>query len=182
MVKASKRLPSSVSVSKSALDNATLSLQGLPDKPKDNWSLREAVSVLQESISAALSKGYSYDEVAKMLSGKGVEISASSLKSYLSAAKRQQGTSAAKGKRTGQRTRKIAQDDADVNGIAAAVSGSRSAKSAGEPAAEQAAPRQTKVKAAAAKTAAKSKSAGKTSSSTVVKTAPRSVSRTRKTS
>lgn len=94
MVRANKRLPSSVSVSQSALSGASSSLQSLPAKPKENWSLREAVSVLQESISAALAKGYSYEEIAKMLSGKGVDISASSLKSYLSAARRQQGVAA----------------------------------------------------------------------------------------
>lgn len=99
MVRANKRLPSSVSVSKSALDNVTLTLQDLPEKPKENWSLREAVAVLQESISVALGKGYSYEEIAKMLTTKGVDISASSLKSYLSAAKRQKEiTSPSKGK------------------------------------------------------------------------------------
>lgn len=102
MARANKRLPSSVNVSKSAIDSATSTLQGLPEKPKENWSLREAVSVLQESISAALSKGYSYEEVAKMLTAKGVDISASSLKSYLSAAKRQ-GVPAMAKKRGGRR-------------------------------------------------------------------------------
>jgi hypothetical protein len=103
MARANKRLPSSVSVSKSAIDSATSTLQGLPEKPKENWSLREAVSVLQESISAALSKGYSYEEVASMLSKKGVDISASSLKSYLSAAKRQKGITSTTKRRGGRR-------------------------------------------------------------------------------
>lgn len=114
MVRANKRLPSSVSVSKSAIDSATSTLQGLPEKPKENWSLREAVSVLQESISAALSKGYSYEEVASMLTTKGVDISASSLKSYLSAAKRQKGITTTR--RRGRRSK--SEDNASMNGAA----------------------------------------------------------------
>jgi hypothetical protein len=87
MAKTQKR-PSSATISKSAIAAASSALEALPAKPKSNWSLRETVSMLQESIVEALSKGYSYPEVAKMLSTKGVDISASSLKSYLSAAKR----------------------------------------------------------------------------------------------
>ncbi len=118
MARANKRLPSSVSVSKSAIDSATSTLQGLPEKPKESWSLREAVSVLQESISAALSKGYSYEEVATMLSTKGVDISASSLKSYLSAAKRQNGMTSDT-KRRGGRRPKSEESNASMNGASA---------------------------------------------------------------
>ncbi|MCU0569106.1 MAG: hypothetical protein MUF49_21210 [Oculatellaceae cyanobacterium Prado106] len=100
MAKMQKRSSSSATVSKSAITDATAALQGLPEKPKENWSLREAVSMLQDSITDALSKGYSYVEVSKMLSQKGVEISASSLKSYLSAAKRTKpGAAAPRGRR-----------------------------------------------------------------------------------
>lgn len=129
MVKANKRLPSSVSVSKSALDNATSTLKGLPEKPKENWSLREAVAVLQESISAALGKGYSYEEVAKMLSEKGIEISASSLKSYLSAAKRQKG-STSRGRKPKQRSRQSQAGEINVNGSATAASTLNNTKAA----------------------------------------------------
>ncbi|QYO62540.1 hypothetical protein [Leptolyngbya sp. 7M] len=121
MVRANKRLPSAVSVSQSALNNVSSVLQGLPEKPRENWSLREAVAVLQESISAALAKGYSYEEIAEMLSGKGVQISASSLKSYLSAAKRQKGLTSSKGKRTGRRTKKVQTSDVSMNGAATAA-------------------------------------------------------------
>lgn len=173
MVRANKRLPSSVSVSKSALDSVTSALQSLPEKPKENWSLREAVSVLQETISAALSKGYSYDEVAKMLSGKGVDISASSLKSYLSAAKRQKGTTAVS-QSTGRRTKKVPTGDTSMNGVATALNALKSVASsiAGNGAASDSkkttrrktsTPDAEPVKPTAkAKTAAKAKPAAKT--------------------
>lgn len=164
MVRANKRLPSSVSVSKSALDSASSTLQGLPDKPKESWSLREAVSVLQESISNALSKGYSYEEIAKMLTEKKVEISASSLKSYLSAAKRQKGVSAApKGKQPGRRSKKTG-GDVSMNGAASHAEPVTVTASEIELPAEK--PTRRKPKAASTtstrKTAAKAKPAAKT--------------------
>ncbi|MBD1852248.1 hypothetical protein [Leptolyngbya sp. FACHB-711] len=102
----SKKTTASAIVTKSAIDYATSTLEELPEKPKENWSLREAVAYLQVQISSALSKGYSYEEVAGMLTERGIEISASSLKSYLSAAKRQKETAAPKTGRTGRRSRK----------------------------------------------------------------------------
>lgn len=185
MARANKRLPSSVSVSKSAIDSATSTLQGLPEKPKENWSLREAVSVLQESISAALSKGYSYEEVASMLTTKGVDISASSLKSYLSAAKRQKGITTTR-RRGGRRSK--GEDNGSMNGAAnhtPTLTNSKTALSAlSEPNASTVIadadvelpakkPTRRKPKAESApttrKTAAKAKPAAK-SSSTVAKT------------
>jgi hypothetical protein len=177
MVRANKRLPSSVSVSQAALSGASSSLQSLPAKPKESWSLREAVSVLQESISAALAKGYSYEEVAKMLSGKGVDISASSLKSYLSAARRQQGVATTRRKKTA-----VQKDEAvaSLNGAAAPKTtrrtGTKSKPIAVTPEPPtQTAKRQPKAAAPATrKTAAKAKPAAKTTTKKVAsaKTTP----------
>jgi hypothetical protein len=194
MVRA-KRLPASVSVSKSALENATSTLQGLPEKPKENWSLREAVSVLQESISAALGKGYSYEEVAKMLSERNVEISASSLKSYLSAAKRQKGTAASKGRKTGQRPTESQGSEVSLNGSTPAAATLNNSKlvlnqleivpdlSEVELPAKQ--PTRRKTKAAApqptAPTARKTAAKAKTTAQTTTKTAPKTVSKTKTT-
>jgi hypothetical protein len=190
MVKANKRLPASVSVSKSALESATSTLEGLPEKPKENWSLREAVSMLQESISAALGKGYSYEEIAKMLSEKGVEISASSLKSYLSAAKRQKGVATAKGKRTGRRTKKVQSSDVSMNGAAtaSALINSKAALSelnGNDTTVELPAQKPTRRKSqtsATRKTAAKAKPAAKTSTRPVSRTKADSKSTGRKKS
>jgi len=61
----------------------------LPDKPKNELSLKEAVRELQDLIRGALGKGYTYQEVADMLSNQGIKISAFTLKSYVPAGKRQ---------------------------------------------------------------------------------------------
>ncbi|HIK17275.1 MAG TPA: hypothetical protein IGS53_18570 [Leptolyngbyaceae cyanobacterium M33_DOE_097] len=61
----------------------------LPDKPKSELSLKEAVRELQDLIRGALGKGYTYQEVADMLSNQGIKISAFTLKSYVPAGKRQ---------------------------------------------------------------------------------------------
>jgi hypothetical protein len=98
MAKTQKR--ASLAVSKKAIAHASSALEALPAKPKSNWSLRETISMLQDSITEALNKGYSYPEVSKMLALKGVDISASSLKSYLASAKRNQDKAIAKGKKT----------------------------------------------------------------------------------
>lgn len=85
-----KRSSSPSAVAKTALEQATLALSELPEKPRDIWSLKEAVAFMQESITAALDKGYSHEEVAGMLAQNGVDIRAASLKYYLAALKRDQ--------------------------------------------------------------------------------------------
>ncbi|MEB3292938.1 MAG: hypothetical protein VKJ24_07245 [Synechococcales bacterium] len=83
-----RRSPTSTLVSKSAIQQASSILQDLPEKPKEIWSLREAIDALKDQITLALDRGYGYNEISKMLSEKGVEISASTLKYYLSSVKR----------------------------------------------------------------------------------------------
>lgn len=187
MPKASKRLPASASVSPNALSNATSALEGLQEKPRASWSLREAVLVLQESISAALSKGYNYDEVAKILSNKGVNISASSLKSYLSAAKRQQGTKAIRAKKPGRRSQ-TTQPDASLKKSAPVtpiVAAKKSVNSEVPKSTKPATQPKTKAAATPTKTAAKVKPVAKTTRKTVIsnaKTAPKTTGRGRKKS
>jgi hypothetical protein len=101
MAKTQKR--ASLAVSKKTIAHASSALEALPAKPKSNWSLRETIAMLQDSITEALNKGYSYPEVSKMLALKGVDISASSLKSYLASAKRSQGAVIAKGKKAAKK-------------------------------------------------------------------------------
>ncbi|MCU0565381.1 MAG: hypothetical protein MUF49_02145 [Oculatellaceae cyanobacterium Prado106] len=95
-----QRPPASVVVPKLAIDQATSTLQDLPERPKESWSLREAVTILKDSITTALNRGYTYDEISSILASKGVGITASSLKRYLAAAKRQQGEGGVKQTRT----------------------------------------------------------------------------------
>jgi hypothetical protein len=90
------------SIQKHAIDQVNASLQELPEKPKDNLSLREAVSQLQDEIRAALAKGYSYEDLAAMFSEKGIDISALTLKRYVSSGRSRAG----KTKATTPRTRR----------------------------------------------------------------------------
>ena len=93
-------------VSQSAIAQASVMLQALPEKPKDNWSLREAVSVLHDSIIAAIDRGYSHEEVAAMLAEKGVNITAPSLKRYLASVKREKESDKPTASRGGRRSKR----------------------------------------------------------------------------
>ncbi|HIK15119.1 MAG TPA: hypothetical protein IGS53_07525 [Leptolyngbyaceae cyanobacterium M33_DOE_097] len=55
----------------------------LPDKPKDQLSLKEAIAELSEQIQSAFDKGYTYPEIAEILHDHGIQISAFTLKSYV---------------------------------------------------------------------------------------------------
>jgi hypothetical protein len=87
-----QRPSAAAAVTKAAIAQATKMLDELPARPKESWSLREAVNMLQDSITTALSRGYSYEEVTVLLAGKGVDITASSLKRYLATAKKTDGS------------------------------------------------------------------------------------------
>lgn len=89
MALATGKRPKTVIVQKQSIDQASTFLQELPEKPKENLSLREAIDKLRDQIQGALAKGYSYDDLAKMLSDKGIGISASTLKNYVPSGKRQ---------------------------------------------------------------------------------------------
>ncbi|HTL88687.1 MAG TPA: hypothetical protein VL134_04750 [Leptolyngbya sp.] len=94
MVTTKRRSPTSTLVSKDSISGASSALQDLPEKPKEIWSLREAINLLKDQITLALDRGYSYTEVSQMLSSKGVEISPSTLKYYLSSARKEDGSGA----------------------------------------------------------------------------------------
>jgi len=62
-------------------------LTALPEKPPEptrEWSIREAIALLQDVILAALDKGYSQEDVAALLNQAGIPVSPSSLRYYLS--------------------------------------------------------------------------------------------------
>jgi hypothetical protein len=83
-----RRSPTSTLVSKNSIQKASTALVDLPEKPKEIWSLREAIDALKDQIGLALDRGYTYPEISQMLTQRGVEISASTLKYYLSSVKR----------------------------------------------------------------------------------------------
>jgi hypothetical protein len=161
MAKTQKR--ASLAVSKKAIAHASSALEALPAKPKSNWSLRETISMLQDSITEALNKGYSYPEVSKMLALKGVDISASSLKSYLASAKRGQDTAIAKGKKA---VKKAAPKAKAANSKVVSLE----AKKAEKQAAKKVASSVTRQKKVAAAKPAAAKKLGQAKASAPVKT------------
>ena len=106
MAGAKRRSPTSTLVSKTAISQASSTLLDLPEKPKEIWSLREAINALKDQITSALDRGYGYPEISKMLTAQGVEISASTLKYYLSSVRREDGTKAKRRKTSGKVTEK----------------------------------------------------------------------------
>ncbi|MFQ3616482.1 MAG: hypothetical protein SNJ57_02900 [Cyanobacteriota bacterium] len=88
MTTTKRRLPGTVLVQQEAIEQATSLLEQLPEKPKEVWSLREAINLLHDSISTALDRGYSHEEIAALLADKNIKISVSSLKRYLASTKK----------------------------------------------------------------------------------------------
>ena len=70
-------------VSKTALDQVGSLLQDLPEKSQDQISLRDAVAQLQGRIKDALGKGYSYEDIATLLTQQKIAISPSTLRNYV---------------------------------------------------------------------------------------------------
>lgn len=89
MISTTRRSPNATLVTQSAIDQASEALESLPEKPREQLSLREAVDALRDHITAALEKGYSYEDITEMLSNQGVSIAPSSLKHYLARSNRQ---------------------------------------------------------------------------------------------
>jgi hypothetical protein len=86
-VEAEKRTKA-VAVKQSSIEHTSLFLQSLPEKPKEELSLKEAIDQLREPLRAALLRGYTYAELAEMLTEKGIKISAFTLKNYVPSGKR----------------------------------------------------------------------------------------------
>jgi hypothetical protein len=161
-----KRPPASTVVAKSAIEQAGTSLQSLPEKPKQTWSLREAVAVLREDITTALSRGYSYEEVVALLAKSGVAITVSSLKRYLASAKR------AEGDKSNRRVRRRATGKVSTKQVEAAAAAAQEASSSTPPKAAK-----TVQKAAARNTTA---TASKSAAKSAAKSAPKAATKTAK--
>jgi hypothetical protein len=107
MAGTSGRRSRAASIQKQAIDQVNVSLQELPEKPKDNLSLREAVNLLQDEIRSALAKGYSHEDLAAIFADQGIEISALTLKRYVSSGRNQ----GSKSKSMSGRTRRSRKSD-----------------------------------------------------------------------
>jgi hypothetical protein len=75
-------------VKQASIKDTNAFLESLPEKPKEDLSLREAVEQMRESVRGALAKGYSYQELAAMLTDQGIRISAFTLKNYVPSGRR----------------------------------------------------------------------------------------------
>lgn len=102
MPTSTKRTRSSAVISKASIEQATAFLNELPEKPKQALSLREAVEMMRELVTDALSKGYSFEEVAEMLTERGISITPSSLKYYLTRGLKTKGPSTKKARKPGR--------------------------------------------------------------------------------
>jgi type I site-specific restriction-modification system R (restriction) subunit len=124
MMTTKKRLPGSVIVQQTAIQQATSLLEQLPEKPKEIWTLKEAIDLLQDSISTALKRGYNYEEVAAMLADQGIQISISSLKRYLASTKKEKAVAEVVKPRRPRRTaaQKQAEAEAKLSATPAPVS------------------------------------------------------------
>jgi len=87
-------LASRKTVPRTKLKKAARSLDRLPEPQKQELTLREAISELRDSIRAALRKGYSYNDLSRILAKQGIDISPHTLPEYLREA-RQGGPSSA---------------------------------------------------------------------------------------
>lgn len=129
------------------LEQVTLTLQDLPEKPKEVWSLREAIALLYEPITAALDRGYSYEEVTSLLSKEGIDVSTSSMKRYLSTARKDKEGGSKPRTRRVRRTAAKAVTPGQVSSALGAVSGTNGQAPAAE--AEAAPTRKRRTRAAA---------------------------------
>jgi hypothetical protein len=88
MAKSTKKVIRATIVKPETIEHTKTALQALPEKPKEGLSLREAVNRLQEPLRAALNRGYNYEDLAKMLTDRGIKISTATLKNYVPSGKR----------------------------------------------------------------------------------------------
>jgi hypothetical protein len=119
MAKTRRRSSASASALNDAIESARSTLNELSEKPKEKLSLREAIGELHESITAALDRGYSYEEVVEILSTQGVTITVASLKRYLAAARKEVSDQPKRTRRTARsRQAQLAKQAEDLTGAA----------------------------------------------------------------
>jgi hypothetical protein len=171
MAVATGRRPKAISVSKQAVDQAGALLGQLPEKPKENLSLRDAIDQLQEEIKDALSKGYTYIDVAGLLANKDILISPATLKRYVSMgrgrAAQARKEAAAKAPRRSRKTTadvETASDAPEDTSTADSASGQRKRRSSAAKVIE--APMEEAPKAQAKQTTGRRRSAAKPTAST----------------
>jgi predicted transcriptional regulator len=95
-----KRSSPKANIPRAVVEEAIAAVEDLPIKPKAELSAAEVIEMGRDQIVEALKeKNYTYEEVAEMLSKQGVEITASSLRYYLTRKKPAEVTSQRKTRR-----------------------------------------------------------------------------------
>jgi cyanate lyase len=68
--------------------NAVAALKQLPTRPPESKkSARAVINGMSELIRARIASGYTYEQIAEVLSGAGVHVAAATLRAYLTASK-----------------------------------------------------------------------------------------------
>jgi hypothetical protein len=78
----SSRVPSR-NIKKSTIEENRQRLLNAPVKEKEDFSLQEAIHNMAAEINQILERGYSYEEIATMLSDGGIDVKPTTLRQYL---------------------------------------------------------------------------------------------------
>jgi len=91
------------------LQTAFDKLEQLESKPKSELTLRESILFLNDKLTAALKKGYSYQDLSEILSEQEILISAATLKLYLTDISKKSSSRKRKDKSSSIKTVKVSQ-------------------------------------------------------------------------
>lgn len=80
--------PRTTFVRQTAIQQVEALLNSLPEKLQAQVSVRAAVNQLKDQLQAALARGYSYADLATMLVEQGIQITPTTLKTYLPSGRR----------------------------------------------------------------------------------------------
>ncbi|GAB4461481.1 MAG: hypothetical protein OHK0037_10630 [Elainellaceae cyanobacterium] len=136
-------MASPAAVPRRSLKRASQVLTALPDKPPEpirEWSIREAIALLQDVILATLDKGYSQEDVAALLNQVGIPVSPPSLRYYLTRLKQSAQPKAAASRAKSTRTpksKKRIQSTAAASAIKESDAATRTSTAADRPAANR---------------------------------------------
>ena len=98
-------------IKKSTIEENRQRLSNAPVKEKEDFSLQEAIHDMAEEINQILDRGYSYEEIAKMLSDGGIDVKPTTLRQYLAQVTKV--TTKAKSKKSP----KVKTDEVKIDGV-----------------------------------------------------------------
>ncbi len=78
----SNRIPTRT-IKKSTIEENRARILNAPVKEKEDFSLQEAIHDMATEINQILDRGYSYDEIATMLTDGGIDVKPTTLRQYL---------------------------------------------------------------------------------------------------